>query len=164
MQLQGCDVHARTCNPESRSHFTKHVPECYKLMINTITPADRQHANDCRSRYTRKNTYSFFKLQSSSIWKYFPYSTLPDLHKSIAFWKVPRLLPFVLLITVTWIWGWSIGGNIQTGENRGTRGKTFSQCQFVYHKSHTAWTGNELGASWWQAGEYPSDSAAHSTH
>ena len=40
-------------------------------------------------------------------------------HKSIAFWKVPRLRPFVLLVRVTcgWRWVWSTVGMILTREN-----------------------------------------------
>jgi hypothetical protein len=46
------------------------------------------------------------------------YPMLPDGPKIIAFWEVPRLRPFVFLITATcrWRWVWSIGGTILTGE------------------------------------------------
>ena len=46
-----------------------------------------------------------------------------DFRKSFAFWKVPRLRPFVLLVRATcrWRWVWSIDGKTVTGENRSTR-------------------------------------------
>jgi hypothetical protein len=50
---------------------------------------------------------------------------LPDILRSIAIWRVPRLRLFVLLVTVTcrWRWVWRTGGMILTGENRSNRWK-----------------------------------------
>jgi hypothetical protein len=45
------------------------------------------------------------------------YPMLPDFRKTIAFWKVSRLRPLVLLLRATfsrrWRWMWRIGGMIQ---------------------------------------------------
>jgi len=45
------------------------------------------------------------------------YPMLPNIRKSIAFWQVPRLRPFVLLARATcrWRWVWSVGGIILQG-------------------------------------------------
>jgi hypothetical protein len=49
------------------------------------------------------------------------YLILSYVWKSNAFWKHPRLCPFVLLVS---LYVWSIGGVLLTGENRSTRRKT----------------------------------------
>jgi hypothetical protein len=78
----------------------------------------------------------------------------PDFRQSIAFWKVLRLCPFVLLVTATRSWRrvWSIGGMIQAVEAevpgwRGRRRGELSQCHVVHHKSHTDWHGIKTGMS-----------------
>jgi hypothetical protein len=54
------------------------------------------------------------------------YPMLSDLRNSIAFYKVPTLRPFVLLVRATCRWRWvsSTGGMILTEKNRSTRRKT----------------------------------------
>jgi len=49
------------------------------------------------------------------------YLILPNFWKSSAFWKHPRLCPFVLLVR---LYVWSIDGVLLTGKNRSTRRKT----------------------------------------
>lgn len=71
------------------------------------------------SRLIPRHTKPFKKKNC----KYLLYPMLPCLRDSIAFWKVPRPLPFVLLLRATCIWRWvrSIGGITVTEENRSTR-------------------------------------------
>jgi len=47
---------------------------------------------------------------------------VPDFRKSTVFWKVLRLRPLVLLVSMVLSWRsvWNIGGMILTGENRST--------------------------------------------
>ena len=71
-----------------------------------------------------------------------PFTTiLFDIRKLIAFWKVPRLRGFFLLVSATCSWKlvWSNGGMILRGETPKYSYKKLSQCHFVYHKSHTDW-------------------------
>jgi hypothetical protein len=87
--------------------------------------------------WTMKNSKAFFCPK------------LPDFRKSIAFWQVPRLRPFVLLLRATYWrrWQWDIGGMILTGKkNTEVLGKNLCQCQFVRHKSHKDWPGVETGS------------------
>ena len=80
----------------------------------------------------------------------------PELQKSSAFWKVPRLRPFVLVRqTCGWKSVWRFGGMMQTGEMEEYSEKNLSQCSLVHHKSHVNWPGIEFGVSRWEAGEYP---------
>jgi hypothetical protein len=60
--------------------------------------------------------------------KVLSYPVFPDFQKSIAFWKAPRLLSFVLLVrsTCTWRWIWSVRAMILTGENRSSKRKSCS--------------------------------------
>jgi hypothetical protein len=72
---------------------------------------------------------------------------LPNCRRSISFWKVPRLRPFVLLVRATcrWRWVWSIGGMILTGEKQRTGKKNLFVCL-------PEWAGIEPGPRRWQAG------------
>jgi hypothetical protein len=60
------------------------------------------------------------------------YPMLPDFQNSPAFWKVPRLRPFVFLVRVTCIWRCvsSTGRKILTGENRSIWRKTCTRATF----------------------------------
>ena len=62
----------------------------------------------------------------------------PNLIKSIAFWKVSRLRPFVLLIKETCRWRWvgNIGGMVLTGENSRNLWNNVLQCHFVETTSY----------------------------
>jgi hypothetical protein len=64
---------------------------------------------------------------------------LPDFRKSVAFWKVPRLRPFVLLVRAACRWRrvWSIGGKVLPGETRSTRRNACFITTFPTTKSHT---------------------------
>jgi hypothetical protein len=53
-----------------------------------------------------------------------------DFWKSVAFWRVSKLRPFVLLVRVT-------DGIILTRENRSTWRKNLSLCHVVHHKTGT---------------------------
>ena len=77
------------------------------------------------------------------------YPMLHDFRKIIAFWKVPRFRPFVLLVWVTckWIWEWSIGGMIQRRKNliTGIRRETCPHASLS--TTNLAWTdlGSKMG-------------------
>ena len=100
-----------------------------------------------------------FRIYSIKKVKAFFCPTLPDIRKSIAFWKGSMFRLFFLLVRATcwWRWVWSNGGMILTGEKRSTQEKSVSQCHFVHHKSHTNWPEIETGPRRWQAGDWQSE-------
>jgi len=73
-------------------------------------------------------------LKKAKIVKVLFYLMLSDLRKSLAVWKVPGLCPVAVLVRATC--GRRLISNQcsrigrMTGENRGTRGKNLSRCQF----------------------------------
>jgi hypothetical protein len=71
---------------------------------------------DTASSLTTAAAFALFPIQSSL------HSPSHNINNSAAFWKIPRLRPFVLLVKATcrWRWVWDIGGMILTGENRST--------------------------------------------
>ena len=73
--------------------------------------------NRCIPQYLTEYSFKTTKV------KVLFYPTLPNFKnkkKKVAFWKVPRPRPFVLLVRATCRWRevWSIGGMTMTGENK----------------------------------------------
>jgi hypothetical protein len=82
------------------------------------------------------------------------YPMLLYLRKSIAFWKVPRLRPFVLLVRATcnWRWVWRNGRMILTGKTEVLGGKPVSVP--LCPPQISRWmASNKTGPPRWEAGD-----------
>jgi hypothetical protein len=110
----------------------------------------------------------FVTYENCKYWKVLFYATLAVFRKAVAVWNVPRLRPFILLITAVCTYmemnieyWWN---NKDWGRKRNNSEKTLSQCYFVRNKSHkdsardwnraSAVTGQQRTASamalaWW---------------
>jgi len=111
------DTHSATCDRHAQCHLCQ---SC------TVPPVPDMHSVTCASRYTQ--TIHFYTL-------------LLDLQNSVAFWKVPRLRPFVLVrASCRGRWLWSTAGMILTG---GT--------EVLGEKHYTAWVvdGWMSMEQWW---------------
>jgi hypothetical protein len=99
------------------------------------------------------NTLCSATLRGLSKLKVLFHPTLPDFRKSITFWKVPRLLPFVRLVSTTcrWSWGRSSGGMVLTGETRSAGRKNCLSANL----STTDLTGTGLGSNPHLRGDRP---------
>lgn len=77
------------------------------------------------------------------------YPIFPNSRKNIAFWKVPRHRPFILLVrrTLRLIRVRSIGGMIIDGVKPKYSGEKAARYQSVHHKSHINWPGIKPGPS-----------------
>jgi hypothetical protein len=87
------------------------------------------------------------------------YPVLPDFLKSIAFWKVSRLRPFIFLVrpACRWRWVWSTNVMTETRENRSTRSKTQNQSECLYHESYMDCPGIEPVRMRWKGGDSPTE-------
>jgi hypothetical protein len=86
------------------------------------------------------------------------YPTLSNFRKSFAFWRVPKLCPFVLQVRATcgWKWKWSTGGMNETGEDRISRRNPVPVPLFPLQISYglTDWCGIEPGPPRWETGDW----------
>jgi hypothetical protein len=90
---------------------------------------------------------SLWTLALKTKWKYFYclVLSLTDVRKRTAFWKVPRLRPFVLLVRAISRWIWSSGGMKLTRQNRITGRKTC--CDVTFSATNMTWTELKLNPS-----------------
>jgi hypothetical protein len=104
-------------------HTPTSMPPCLP-QISQRRVKDRTRALVMTGR--RLTVWAMAQILKTKKVKVLFYSMFPDFRKSVAFWKVPRLHSFVLLVRATCKWRWVsiIGGMIQTGETRSIRRKT----------------------------------------
>jgi len=90
---------------------------------------------------------SLWTLTLKTKWKYFycPVLSLTDVRKRTAFWKVPKLRPFVLLVRAISRWVWSNGGMKLKRQNRNTARKTC--CSVTFSATNITWTELKLNPS-----------------
>ena len=95
------------------------------------------------------------------MWDEFFNTVLPDFFKCFAFWKVPRLRPFVLPVRITCRWRWvgNTGGVIRENHRSARRKSSPSATLFT---TNLTWT--ELGSDSGFLSERPAtDRLSHST-
>ena len=90
-------------------------------------------------------------------WKYFFIQSSPISKRALFFWKVPRLLSFVLLVRATcvWRWTWCVRAMIMTGENRSAQRKPCSTVTLDNHETDLDSPGIEIWPLLWEAGDCP---------
>jgi len=81
---------------------------------------------------------------------------LPISERTLFYWKVPRLSPFVLLIKAAMKMKMSMDHWWNEAEKRKPNywEKHLSQCHFVHHWSHMDYPGIELGPPRWKASDW----------
>jgi hypothetical protein len=130
------------------------VSRCEDLVLFAVCPLDVfVPSTFCNVLF--RFSLNLWILALKTKWKYFYCSlhSLTDVRKRTAFWKVPRLRPFVLLVRATCRWVWSNGGMKLTRQNRSTGRKTCWNVTF----STTSITWTELKLNPSLRGERPAN-------